>query len=204
MRWRCKAALHQACSNKSITGEHLEARALAGLRSRLLTPEIINRFAQHLQAELQNQQRSAHKRRDDLEAALVEARSRAAKVLKRIEEDDDAPRSLSARLKELEAEEDRLNEELASSPDRVVVRLPANYEAVFRSAVAGLEQHLLTKDAAPSRNAIRALIEKSWCMPAIAGAARCGGWNCTATCSICRSGRWSWAPERQTAPRLWP
>lgn len=88
------------------------ARALAGPRNRLLTAKIISRFARHLQVELHNRHLTAHKRRDEIERALAEVRSRAAKVLKRIEEDDDAPRALSLRLKELEAEEDRLNEEL--------------------------------------------------------------------------------------------
>jgi hypothetical protein len=79
--------------------------------------------------------------------------------LKRIEEDDKAPRSLTARLKQLESDEVRLSAELDSLPERKIVRLPANYEAVYRSAIAELEQHLATRDAAASRNAIRALVE---------------------------------------------
>ena len=144
---------------QSILGHQLEERALAGLRDHLLTPEVIGRFAQHLQHELHAQQKAAHSRRAEIETSLAETRSRTAKILKRIEEDDDAPRSLSARLKELEAEEERLEEELKTLPDQTIVRLPANYEAVYRTAIAQLEQHLTTKDAASSRNAIRALID---------------------------------------------
>ncbi len=40
-----------------------------------------------------------------------------------------------------------------------MVRLPANYEAIYRSAIAELEQHLITRDARASRNAIRTLIK---------------------------------------------
>ena len=90
-RWRCKAAGRQACSNNSILSEHLEQRALAGLRDRLLAPEIISRFAVHLQRELDAQQRLAHGRRDELESTLVDAKQRAAKILQRIEEDEYAP-----------------------------------------------------------------------------------------------------------------
>jgi site-specific DNA recombinase len=158
-RWRCKAAMRQDCSNGSITGAQPETRSLEGLRSRLLTPEVIGRFARHLQRELDVQQQTANGKREEMESTLREARSKIAKIVKRIEDDEDAPRALHTRLKELEIEEARLEQSLSGLPDRVVVRLPANYEAVYRTAITRLEQHLATADAASSRNAIRALIE---------------------------------------------
>ena len=45
-------------------------------------------------------------------------------------------------------------------PERTVVRLPANYEALYRRAVAELETHLLNTASTTSRESIRALIEK--------------------------------------------
>ena len=45
------------------------------------------------------------------------------------------------------------------SPERTVVRLPANYEAAYRSAIAELDLHLASREASPSRNAIRTLNE---------------------------------------------
>lgn len=69
----------------------MEERAVAGLKNRLLTPEIINRFAIHLQRELDEQLRGAHGRRNEIEGALIETRARAANILRRIEEDEDAP-----------------------------------------------------------------------------------------------------------------
>ena len=39
------------------------------------------------------------------------------------------------------------------------MRPPANYEAIYRSAIAELEHQLVTRDASGSRNAIRTLIE---------------------------------------------
>ena len=86
-------------------------------------------------------------------------RQRAAKILRRIEEDKDTPRSLTARLKELETEEERLERAIADLPERTVIRLPANYEAVYRTAITELERHLATREASASRNAIRTLIE---------------------------------------------
>ena len=158
-RWRCKAASRQACSNSSITSGLLEQRTLAGLRERLLTPEIIGRFAVHLQRELDARQRASLGKREAIESTLTDVRLRAAKILRRIEEDDDAPRSLTTRLKELEAEEARLERELSIQPERTVIRLPANYEAVYRTAIAQLEEHLTAREAIASKNTIRTLIE---------------------------------------------
>ena len=158
-RWRCKTAHQNKCSNSSIAGKLLEARAVVGLTNHLLTPEIISRFAIHLQRELDEQLRDTHCRRNEIESALIEARTRAAKIIARIEVEEDAPRSLTARLKELEAEEERLAQELGSLPERMIVRLPENYEAVYRTAIAELEQHLATREASASRSAIRTLIE---------------------------------------------
>ena len=141
-------------------GEHIEARALAGLRDRLLTPEVITRFAQHLQRELAAQHRTAENRQNAIEVELTEVQGRIARILTRIEEDEDAPKTLTKRLKELEAEEECLEQELTTLPERTVVRLPANYDSVYRSAIAELEDHLRSKDGAPSREAIRALIER--------------------------------------------
>jgi len=94
-----------------------------------------------LQRKLDAQQRASHGKRDQIETAPEEAPAgREHRQADR--RGRDAPRSLNARLNELEAEQKRLEEELAGLPDRVVVRLPANYEAVYRSAIAQLEQHL--------------------------------------------------------------
>jgi hypothetical protein len=72
-----------------------------------------------------------------------------------MEEADDLPRSVMTRLKDLEQQEEKLDLELANLPERTVVRLPANYEAAYRSAIAELDLHLASRDASPSRNAIR-------------------------------------------------
>lgn len=40
-----------------------------------------------------------------------------------------------------------------------MIRLPANYEAVYGSAIAELKRHLATREASACRVAIRALIE---------------------------------------------
>lgn len=138
--------------------------------------------------------RSAHSRRDEMEENLIETRRRIAKPVKQMEKDDDLPRSVMTRLKDLECEEDRLFQELANLPERTVVRLPANYEAVYRSAVAELEHHLVTRDASGSRNAIRTLIE-AVVVPVTAVMASIAVWSCGVICPGC----WSLPTRLRTA-----
>ncbi len=170
-RWRCKGHRAGACDNGSITTRELETRALVGIRERLLTPDLIRRFAASLQQELEETARTANVDRHRLEADLRNVRARIATLVTRIEEDADAPRALSARVKQLEQEETVLERAVLMAPDRKVVRLPANYEAIYRRAVVDLDGHLGSGDAMAARAAIRPLIEKIVVQP---GSARGG------------------------------
>jgi len=159
-RWRCKAAMRQACRNASIRIDQLESRVLAGLREQLLTPEMIGKFARALQQELDEQQQVANAGAAGTEASLIDVRDRMRRLAKRIEEDEDAPRMLISRLKALEAEEADLAAAVTAAPARTVVRLPTNYELVYRRAVEQLEEHLRSDDGNAAREAIRVLIDK--------------------------------------------
>lgn len=159
-RWRCKGHRAGTCDNGSVTTTELETRALAGVREQLLTPEIIGRFATALQQELAEASQAGNTDRDRVERERDNTRGRIAKLVARIEDDDDAPRSLTARLKELEAIEARLDEALAVVPKPQVIRLPANYEALYRRAITELDTHLASEEGAAAREAIRPLIEK--------------------------------------------
>ncbi|KQM36450.1 hypothetical protein [Sphingomonas sp. Leaf10] len=63
-------------------------------------------------------------------------------------------------MKDLEAEERRLEEIIARTPASPVVRLPANYQSLYTRAIAELDAHLASDDGAGARQAIRPLIEK--------------------------------------------
>jgi len=159
-RWRCKAAMRQACGNASIRIDQLESRVLAGLREQLLTPEIIAKFARALQRELDDRQNVADAGRAILEGQLADVRDRMARLARRIEEDEDAPRLLINRLKALEAEEVDLAASVSAAPARTVVRLPANYALVYQRAVEQLERHLRSEEGNTAREAIRVLIDR--------------------------------------------
>lgn len=120
------------------------------------------------------------------------------KIVRRIKDDEDAPRSLTVRLKELEAEETKLVTELAQAPDRTVIRLPANYEAVYARAVEQLEHHLTSIDGNPARTAIRGLVEWVVVHAGDAPGGKVRRSNCEATCSGCSN---SPRPQRRSAFR---
>ncbi len=159
-RWRCKGRRTGTCDNGSITTTELETRALAGIRERLLTPALIKRFAALLQQELAVAAEAGNVERATAEHKLVEIRTRIANLVTQIEEDEDAPRALTTRVKDLEAEERRLEEIIAATPASPVVRLPVNYESLYTRAIAELDTHLASNDGASARQTIRPLIEK--------------------------------------------
>jgi hypothetical protein len=63
-------------------------------------------------------------------------------------------------VKDLEAEERRLEEFIAATPASQIVRLPANYERLYTRAIAELDAHLASDDGAGVRQIVRPLIEK--------------------------------------------
>ena len=156
----CNVINAEACGNASIRIDQLESRVLAGLREQLLTSDIIGKFARALQQELDDQQHQADAGAGELQARLVDIHERMARLPKRIEEDEDAPRMLISRLKALEAEEADLAAAVTAAPARTVVRLPTNYELNHQRAVEQLEEHLRCDDSNAAREAIRVLIDK--------------------------------------------
>ncbi len=83
----------------------------------------------------------------------------------------DAPRALTTRVKDLEAEERRLEKTIAATPASQIVRLPANHESLYTRAITELDAHLASDDGAGARQIIRPLIEKIVVQP---GSARGG------------------------------
>lgn len=159
-RWRCKGHRTMQCNNGSIRTSELEDRTLTGLRTKLLTPAVIASFAAALQEELKTIRLESESKGDELRAALGDTRARMAKLLAQLEEEDDVPKSLLRRLKELEKEEERLADLVDAKPVNNVIRLPTNYEAVYRRAVDDLSAHLASTDATRARKSVRQIISK--------------------------------------------
>ncbi len=69
------------CDNGSVTTTELEARTLGGLRTKLLTPTVIAKFAAALQEELNAFRSETASKEVELRAELETTRSRVAKLL---------------------------------------------------------------------------------------------------------------------------
>jgi DNA invertase Pin-like site-specific DNA recombinase len=129
-RWRCRNHRGAGCANSSVTTTEIEERVLRGLRERLLSPALISRLAAELQKELDQALHDVGSSRAAIEVELADTRSRIAKLVQHLEEEDGTPKALIQRLKQLEEVETRLVAEHAITPERKVVRIPANYAAI--------------------------------------------------------------------------
>jgi site-specific DNA recombinase len=131
------------CTNDiAINRQTLEARVLAGLKDRLLTPELVATFVSTFQQELASLQReSAHTQRR-LKDQLATVDRKHEGVMCAIEKGawND---SLQKRLNELEAQQAALREQLqtAASPAPVVCLHP-NAAALYAAKVANLQAAL--------------------------------------------------------------
>lgn len=159
-RWRCKGHRAMQCDNGSVTTAELEARTLAGLKTKLLTPAVIAKFAVALQEELNALRSVSASKHIELRTELDTTRSRMAKLVAQLEDEEDAPKSLMRRLKELEQDEERLLKLVDAKPTENVIRLPTNYEAVYRRAIDDLSSHLASSDAVRARKSVRQIITK--------------------------------------------
>jgi site-specific DNA recombinase len=116
-RWRCRNHRGAGCSNGSVTTAELEERVLRGLRERLLSPALISSFAAELQKELDRAVHDTGSPRAAIEVELADTRSRIAKLVQQVEKDDDVPKAIIERLKQLEEFEARLLSNHSTTPD---------------------------------------------------------------------------------------
>ncbi len=161
-RYGCAA--HKArgtCANsRTLKRQAIEARVLAGLKDRLMAPDLVAEFVAEFQAEVNRSARAAERRAAATRRDLAAVERRIAGILTAIEDGNYNP-TLTARLTELEARKTTLEADLAAAGPPPVVRLHPNLPAVYRDNVARLEQALDTDDTrAEAAEIIRGLIDR--------------------------------------------
>ena len=158
----CSTARNKGtCSNRlNIRRQALEATILAGLRSRLMEPDLVKVFAEAFIAET-NKLRAAQTRQvKDWENRLRQIERRIQKLVSAIAEGE-PPQALLEELRRLESEQGELADRLESAPKDPQPLLHPNMSEIYRRKVADLHRLLdnpETRDEAMA--AIRALIDR--------------------------------------------
>src|ERR1700722_9237177 len=160
-RYACSACItNGSCANtRTITRSDLEQRVLAGLKDRMMAPEMA---AEAMRAYAEETNRLNRERRASGEghrSELAKIHRTLKQMLSAIEEGGHT-RGMTERMRELEAREDVLKALLAEEPADIPDIHP-NVSGIYREKVERLTEALNTpEDRNEAAEAIRALVEK--------------------------------------------
>lgn len=132
------------CDNsRTISRQRIEARVLAGLKERLLAPDMVAEALAAFEAEASVARREAVAKASARRRELEEVERKIAGVVRAVE-DGEWGEALKARLKDLEIRKARLVADLsvADQPDAPVIRLHPGMIDEYRAQVARLEDAL--------------------------------------------------------------
>jgi DNA invertase Pin-like site-specific DNA recombinase len=157
------------CDNAAwIDVSEIEARVLAGLKEKLLAPELVASFVAELEREIAEQHRRASTRAKEHRVRLQACIRQIDNVVTAVADARSSP-ALLAKLSALEAEKAQLENQVVgeSTP---ILRLPAPGSALYRRKVETLEAALRDETIRPEAMAIlRSLIDKVVVKPAADG-----------------------------------
>lgn len=157
-RYGCARRSRQGtCSNNhGIKRQELERRVLEGLRSSLMTPDLVAEFISEYQAEwnrLQGERRVAASRR---ERKLSDVKRKLAGIVGAIEQGILTP-TTKERLEALEAEKAELENAPAEAP---LPSIHPKLAELYRQKVARLEEELADPEiAAEAKSVLRSMIK---------------------------------------------
>ncbi|MCW3477768.1 recombinase family protein [Rhodovastum sp. RN2-1] len=150
------------CTNsRTIDRQRIEARVLAALKNRLLTPDLVDEFVRALDAELADLQKNSLGTQARVQKQLADVERRLQGVLRAVENGawND---SLRDRLTELETRKVDLTAQLSAAANPTPrTRLTSGAAEIYRAKVAGLEASLAAEEIrAEAGEALRSLIER--------------------------------------------
>jgi hypothetical protein len=163
----CSAARGQGtCTNrKGVRRSPLEELILAGLRQRLMAPEMVEEFVTAYHEEVNRHRREATATRTAKERDLAEVTRKLDKLIEALIEGYRAP-GLQQKLDDLEARKAALEQDLAADPPPPV-RLHPNLAQVYRAKVERLHEALADPGLRDEAlNILRGLIERVVIHPA--------------------------------------
>ncbi len=158
----CSTARNKGtCSNRlNIRREALEATILAGLRSRLMEPDLVKVFAEAFIAETNKLRAAQTQQVRNWGNRLPQIERHIQKLVTAIAEGE-PPQALVKELRRLETEQAELADRLESAPKDPQPLLHPNMSEIYRRKVADLHRLLDNPDTRDeAMAAIRALIDR--------------------------------------------
>jgi len=146
-------------NNATVSRQEIEARVFAGLKHRLLAPELVREFIRAFQEEL-NRSNAEHEQRFRAGRQQLESiRRKIAGIVTAIEEGDYS-RALGHRLADLENQQEMLEARLSEAPPSIV-RLHPRLAEIYAAKVQQLEQALNDPTIrAEAAEVLRSLIDR--------------------------------------------
>ncbi len=146
-------------NNRTIKRQIIEARVIAGLKDKLLAPDLVAEFIKGFQEETNTLNHDRELATVQDKAALAKAERSIKAILDAIE-DGRYQRSMLDRLDELEKQKDQIAARLAKAP-QPLPRIHPNVAGIYRTKIQRLEDALARPDdAREAAEAMRTLIEK--------------------------------------------
>jgi DNA invertase Pin-like site-specific DNA recombinase len=158
----CSTARNKGtCGNRlNIRRDALEATILAGLKSRLMQPDLVKVFAEAFIAEINKLRAVQAQQVKDLQNRLQQVERRIQKLVTAIAEGE-PPQALLEELRRLETEQAELAHQVESAPKDPQPLLHPNISEIYRRKVADLHRLLDGSDTGDEAMApIRALIDR--------------------------------------------
>jgi site-specific DNA recombinase len=166
-RYGCAASRNKGtCDNRrTIERRMAETKVLAGLRDRLLAPDLIGEFVEEYRREYNRLMRERNTARSTYEQELVQVQRRIDSIVEAIADGMYQP-SMRAKLGNLEARKVELEELLQTAGEDQPLRLHAGLSNIYRAKVADLTTALNDPDLKTEAMAIlRGLISEIRLVP---------------------------------------
>jgi site-specific DNA recombinase len=164
----------EGCSNtKTVTADLMERRILAGLREKLLAPDIVEAACRAYQEERRRLAATAGQRNADLQKKLGEVERGIAGMVRAIE-GGAFSEAIRDRINALEADKRRLQAELAAVERPGVVRLHPGAADRYREIVGRFEAMIVERRVEAddeARAILRGLVEKITIHPRVGAGA---------------------------------
>lgn len=171
-KFGCSAVREKGtCDNRGLIAyDQLEARVLAGLKSEMLSGDIVQEYIRTCHALAKERRAKAIGRRGAIEKELADIDRRSGLLLDLVC-DGHAPPDAKDRLWKLEALRQELKAELAAAAEPVVVDLHPNLPAIYAKKVEAMQEALTGSEERrrQASAALRQIVEKIVLTPAVGG-----------------------------------